>query len=656
MASELLFRTMEQNKIETDKKTLTIFTPTYNRAYTLHLGYEALSRQTCKDFIWLIVDDGSTDDTLEWVEKWIAERKIDIRYHYQENQGMHAAHNTAYRLIDTELNTCVDSDDYMPDDAVEKIITFWNAHGSKEVAGIIGLDADFQGNLIGTPFPYECRRTTLGGFYAQGGRGDKKLVYRTDVIKQYPEYPIFEGEKYVSLGYKYQLIDQDYPLLALNEVLVNVEYRPDGSSLNMYRQYIRNPRGFAFIRKSSMQLAPTSQRRFIEAMHYVADSLLARNPHFLSESPRKWLTLSALLPGITWYGYIRYKARKIIMISIIVPVYNTAPYLPQCLDSLVNQTYRDIEIICVNDGSTDNSPDILKAYAERDSRILVIHQENLGLSGARNKGLESARGEWVMFVDSDDWIGTDCCKTLLSHTDKQTDVCLFSYIREFANQSFPQYLFSDKKMVYQGSSIHWLYARLIAPNDQELRLPGKIDSLSTAWGKLYKTSLIKEHGLRFVPVRQIGTEDLLFNVYYFTWVKKAIYLPDLFYHYRKNNITSLTKLYKPHLTEQWNLLFRLIEEWITPLHREDLEKALTYRRALSLIGQGLNITFSPVSFMKQHGALSAILSSHEYRTSIRQLPMNYFPIHWRLFFEMARFRSTTGVLCLLKLIKFIIER
>ena len=105
--------------------------------------------------------------------------------------------------------------------------------------------------------------------------------------------------------------DQDYPLLALNEVLVNVEYRPDGSSLNMYRQYIRNPRGFAFIRKSSMQLAPTSQRRFIEAMHYVADSLLARNPHFLSESPRKWLTLSALLPGITWYGYIRYKARKL---------------------------------------------------------------------------------------------------------------------------------------------------------------------------------------------------------------------------------------------------------------------------------------------------------------------------------------------------------
>lgn len=124
--------------------------------------------------------------------KWIAERKIDIRYHYQENQGMHAAHNTAYRLIDTELNTCVDSDDYMPDDAVEKIITFWNAHGSKEVAGIIGLDADFQGNLIGTPFPYECRRTTLGGFYAQGGRGDKNWCIARMSSNNIPNIPFLK--------------------------------------------------------------------------------------------------------------------------------------------------------------------------------------------------------------------------------------------------------------------------------------------------------------------------------------------------------------------------------------------------------------------------------------------------------------------------------
>ena len=290
-------------------KTLTIFTPAYNRAYTLHLGYEALLRQTCQDFEWLIIDDGSTDNTRELVAGWIKENKIPIRYHYQENQGMHGAHNTAYRLITTELNTCIDSDDYMPDDAAEKIVTFWKKQGSNEVAGIIGLDADFQGNVIGTTFTE--KQTTLGGFYAQGGKGDKKMIYRTKIINQYPEYPLFKGEKYVSLGYKYELIDQDYSLLTLNEVLVKVEYRPDGSSMNMFRQYIKNPQGFAFIRKSSMQLAPTAKRRFMEAIHYVSSSLILKNKRFLQESPKKFLTLCAIPFGIALYLFIRFKTRNI---------------------------------------------------------------------------------------------------------------------------------------------------------------------------------------------------------------------------------------------------------------------------------------------------------------------------------------------------------
>ena len=106
------------------RKTLTIFTPAYNRAHTLGRTYESLLRQTCSDFEWLIVDDGSKDSTKELVEGWMQEGKISIQYIYQQNQGMHGAHNTAYRNIDTELNTCIDSDDYMPDDAVETIVNF----------------------------------------------------------------------------------------------------------------------------------------------------------------------------------------------------------------------------------------------------------------------------------------------------------------------------------------------------------------------------------------------------------------------------------------------------------------------------------------------------------------------------------------------------
>ena len=109
---------------------LTVFTPTFNRRHTLPRTYESLLRQSCKDFIWLIVDDGSSDGTGGMVAEWINDGKMDIKYIYQDNQGMHGAHNTAYRNIETELNVCIDSDDYMPEDAVEKIINCWKERGS----------------------------------------------------------------------------------------------------------------------------------------------------------------------------------------------------------------------------------------------------------------------------------------------------------------------------------------------------------------------------------------------------------------------------------------------------------------------------------------------------------------------------------------------
>ena len=137
-------------------KTLTVFTPSYNRAYTLHKCYESLLRQTSKDFTWLIIDDGSSDNTKELVDSWINENKIEINYIYQENQGMHGAHNTAYKNIKTELNVCIDSDDYMPDDAVKKIISFWNKNKRSDLAGIMALDAYTDGKVIGDKFPNEC--------------------------------------------------------------------------------------------------------------------------------------------------------------------------------------------------------------------------------------------------------------------------------------------------------------------------------------------------------------------------------------------------------------------------------------------------------------------------------------------------------------------
>ena len=285
---------------------LTIFTPAYNRAHTLPRTYESLCRQKCKQFVWLIIDDGSTDNTAELVKGWQSRSNgFPIRYIYKENGGMHTAHNTAYANIDTELNVCIDSDDMLADNAVELILNKWHEVKDKGFAGIIGLDADFNGNIIGKSFPQDMTETTLSGYYAAGGSGDKKLVYRTDVIKAYPPYPVFSGEKYVALAYKYLLIDQDYKLAVLNQTLCNVEYQPDGSSKTMLKQYLKNPKGFAFWRTIKMQYPESFSRLVKDCIHYCSSSQIAGNRHYIQESPRKLLTVLCTPAGWLLTAYIK---------------------------------------------------------------------------------------------------------------------------------------------------------------------------------------------------------------------------------------------------------------------------------------------------------------------------------------------------------------
>ena len=285
--------------------TLTVFTPAYNRAYTLHKCYESLLKQTCKDFMWLIIDDGSTDNTKELVEGWIKENKINIKYIYQENQGMHGAHNTAYENMDTELNVCIDSDDYMTEYAVEKIVNYWNKHKREDLAGIVALDIYENGQVIGTQLPEGVHESTYWDIYHKYGvKGDKKLIYRSDLTKKYP-YPLFEGEKYVGLAYKYAKLDKEYKLLLLNEKVCVVEYMEDGSSLNMLKQYRKNPKGFAFIRIEDMKNPKADLKfKFKSCVHYVSSNLISNNKNFVKESPCKLLTIVAMPMGYALYKHI----------------------------------------------------------------------------------------------------------------------------------------------------------------------------------------------------------------------------------------------------------------------------------------------------------------------------------------------------------------
>lgn len=309
--------------------TLTIFTPAYNRAHTLPRTYESLCRQLNKDFEWLIIDDGSTDDTASLVESWLQDGSkvltedgfygisktsaFRINYVFQKNQGMHGAHNAAYAHINTELNTCIDSDDYATDDCVDLIVTFWNSLSSEErqeYAGIVGLDvAHGTGDIIGTAFPEGKKSIGLTEFYDAGGKGDKKLVLRTDVVKKYPPYPIFQGEKYVCLATLYYMIERDYSYAILNKALAVVEYQLDGSSLNMYKQYVRNPQGTIYDRTLILKDHPKLLKRVKYCSHFIAAKLIAKEYNIIKSSPALIMTTFLLPLGIMEYFFIMYKFR-----------------------------------------------------------------------------------------------------------------------------------------------------------------------------------------------------------------------------------------------------------------------------------------------------------------------------------------------------------
>jgi glycosyltransferase involved in cell wall biosynthesis len=286
-------------------KTLTVFTPSYNRAYLLPQLYLSLINQSDQDFEWLIIDDGSTDETKVLMATWQKENKIDIRYIYQENQGMHGAHNTAYDAITSEFNVCIDSDDYMATNAVKIILeNFKNL--DPIFAGIVGLDANKKGVIIGTKIPERLTAIKLNELYTlHQVLGDKKIVYRTAIVKRYPKYPLFENERFVPLDYKYLLIDQDYDLKPVNEVLCIVEYQEDGSSMNILKQYRRHPNGFAFSRLSRIKFGKTFKERFKNAIHLVSSAVFAKDFSWLLRSDKPVLVLTAIPFGVLLNLYIR---------------------------------------------------------------------------------------------------------------------------------------------------------------------------------------------------------------------------------------------------------------------------------------------------------------------------------------------------------------
>lgn len=344
------------------------------------------------------------------------------------------------------------------------------------------------------------------------------------------------------------------------------------------------------------------------------------------------------------------------LISIIIPCYNTEKYLPQCLDSIVAQTYNNLEIICVIDGSPDNSLRICKQYAQNDSRIVIIEQSNQGLSGARNTGVAAAHGDYIMFVDSDDWIEHTTCEKAVDKINKDNyDLIVWSYIREFANTQKEKKILGECDLAFDSIGCKRLHRRIFGLTESELSDPENADSLVTAWGKLYRFELIKD--IKFVDTKEIGTEDALFNCYALKNVKSAYYIADCLNHYRKDNNTSLTSTYKEKLFVQWQHLYDLMELCISDNDLgAEFEQALNNRISMSIIGLGLNELDNKVVFLKKIKNIKTIIASKKFRAAYKKFTLQYFPLHWKVFFLFAKMNFATGVFILLSVIKKLIGR
>ena len=289
---------------------ITVFTPTYNRAYILSKCYESLNRQTCKDFEWLIIDDGSTDNTRELVEQWQSrENGYPIRYIYQENGGLHTGYNTAIANMDTELSVCIDSDDALPDDGIERILLAWSKAGKSGAAGLVGLDYDQSGRLIGKPLP-EADLINAAALLCVPGMGDKKYVVRNDLLRAVAPVPVFAGEKNFNPHYLIIQLSKQYRFHPVNQCFCIVDYQPDGMTANIYKQYVNSPRSFAELRRALMDTPGlTPGYRLKNVIHYCSSSQIAHNRNYIKESPRKLLTALCTPAGWALTGWIRRKTK-----------------------------------------------------------------------------------------------------------------------------------------------------------------------------------------------------------------------------------------------------------------------------------------------------------------------------------------------------------
>lgn len=282
---------------------LTIFTPTYNRTDKLPRLYDSLCRQSCYDFEWLIIDDGSADNTAEVAAAFAEEKRFPVRYIQKENGGKHTAYNLALEHARGEWFLCVDSDDFLVEDIIGKLLDKLQTLDDQN--GLIAYKKDITGRHLSDPFPNDIRQEKMHRLgLVHGCGGEFTLVFSTAFAKKFP-FPIFPGERFVTECVVYDQMDQYGEMALFPEVITICEYQADGYSQNANAVMKKNPSGYCLYFLQRIDLQIKLLPRIIHASKYWCFRWICSNNTLTYHGKHKLLVVLSVIPGALFRVYYK---------------------------------------------------------------------------------------------------------------------------------------------------------------------------------------------------------------------------------------------------------------------------------------------------------------------------------------------------------------
>ena len=337
-------------------------------------------------------------------------------------------------------------------------------------------------------------------------------------------------------------------------------------------------------------------------------------------------------------------------VSIVIPVYNVEKYLMRCMDSVRKQTYTNLEIILIDDGSKDRSGVICDELAAQDKRIRVVHKKTGGQPEARNTALRlPPAGALLMFVDSDDWLDLNTVEVCVNLFAKypETQCVLFPYIREFGDRQGAIDFFGSEPRIFDAEEVRLkIFRRLIGPYGDEKRHPDSMSDINAMWGKMFDARALENHF--FVDVKEIGSaEDGLFNLDVFQHIHHAVYTPSIHYHYNKENNSSVVHTYNKNLFQTRLNYYRRVEDILKEItHDDSYYVSLNNRKVFEILLLNVNIINSDLSTQKRLSLIDELLSERELQNWFDSFSFSDLGVIWKIYYKLCQNKMARSVLFL----------